>query len=118
MLYVFGSNRFPGWGFEAALGMDGAWVGAVSHNGDYFTLPIKPGEHHLCARVADRNGPFLTPMFRFENTTHYFLRAQPGQTYFLDFRVGRRSAGFLQVLDSGKGRQFLTSAVFTTSHPR
>ena len=114
MLYVFGTNRFPGWGFEGDLGIDGRWVGAVTRGRDYFVLPISPGEHHLCARVVSRTGPFLIPALKTDDTSNYFLKAKPGETYYLTLRVGRHS-GFLQLLDSGKGKRLLASSTFTTS---
>lgn len=78
LLYVFGSNRFPGWRFSGTLGVDGTWVGAVSHNGDYFTTPITPGEHVLCARVTTRIGPFLTPAIPITDWPQDSLKAKAG----------------------------------------
>lgn len=32
------------------LGLDGAWVGA-NHADSYFSVPVTPGEHHVCAAL-------------------------------------------------------------------
>ena len=52
MLYVLGSVNFAG-AETVALGIDGTWVGAVNNNA-YFSVPITPGQHHLCARLSGR----------------------------------------------------------------
>jgi len=63
MLYVLGSVYFAG-PETVALGIDGTWVGAVNDNA-YFSVPITPGQHHLCARFSGKTGgPLLLPLFK------------------------------------------------------
>jgi hypothetical protein len=118
LLYVFGSNRFPGWGFSGTLAVDGAWVGAVSHNGDYFTTPITPGEHLLCARVTTRIGPFLTPAIPVTDWPQGRLNAKAGQAYYVDIHVGRKNSVGLRLLEPDKGKRLLASSTFSVSRAK
>jgi hypothetical protein len=33
------------------IGLDGAWIGATRAD-SYLSLPVEPGEHHLCANIT------------------------------------------------------------------
>src|ERR1700691_5978154 len=39
----------------ARIGLDGTWVGANKNN-SYFSVPVEPGEHHVCADVRTPRG--------------------------------------------------------------
>jgi hypothetical protein len=110
MLYVFG------WG---TLGMDGKWVGAVSGKGDYFPLPIDPGEHHLCAQFTTRTGPGMLPLIKIKDIALHSLDAKSGQTYYVDLRVTMPYSGLtFDLLDPDEGKYLLASSTFSTSHPK
>ncbi len=40
---------------ESLIGIDGQWVG-MNKNNSYFSVPVEPGDHHLCANVQSHVG--------------------------------------------------------------
>jgi hypothetical protein len=40
--------------FTVKIGIDGAWVGAYKNN-SYFSVSVKPGEHHACANIQSNS---------------------------------------------------------------
>jgi hypothetical protein len=110
ILYVFG------WG---TLAVDGTPVGAVSGSGDYFVLPIDPGEHHLCARFSARVWPAAIPLVKVKEVSLHSLEAKPGETYYVALQVTLPYYGFkLDLLDPDQGKYVVAASTFSTSHPR
>jgi hypothetical protein len=64
--------------YTIKIGLDGAWVGAYKDN-SYFTVPVQPGVHHICANVQSSFIPGLTVAL-----AHF--TAQPGQVYYFRTR--------------------------------
>jgi hypothetical protein len=70
------------------IGLDGNWVGATKGN-SYFSFPLGPGEHHLCASLqSDSSGPETTSLAGFS--------ADAGATYYFRARLTDQN-------NSGKG---------------
>jgi hypothetical protein len=115
MLYVLGSVDFAG-PETVALGIDGAWVGAVSGHA-YFSVPITPGHHHLCARFSGRTGAqLLVPLFKVRDVALHSLDVSPGGTYYVRVQFGYRSAFTFDLLDPDEGKLLLSHSEFSTSH--
>jgi len=115
MLYVLGSVYFAG-PETVALGIDGTWVGAVNDNA-YFSVPITPGQHHLCARFSGRTGALLlVPLFKVRDVALHSLDVSPGGTYYVRAQLGIHSAFTLDLLDPDEGKLLLSHSEFSTSH--
>jgi hypothetical protein len=96
------------------FGFDEKWVGAVN-GGEYFFVPIDPGEHHVCAMLNS----FLPE--RGPRVSVHSLKAEPGGTYYFRTRMAGISTGFvlqLDQLDPDEGRWFIAWSKFSTSHPK
>jgi hypothetical protein len=96
------------------IGVDGAWVGALQHS-SYFSLPIDPGEHHVC---ANRQLHFarLNQMLALAHFT-----AESGKVYYLRTRTfaGRdQSLMDLDQVDIDEGRYFVSLYPLSVSHPK
>ena len=115
MLYVVGSVYFAG-PETVALGIDGTWVGAVNDKA-YFSVPITPGQHHLCARFSGRTGAILlVPLFKVRDVALHSLDVSPGGTYYVRAQLGVHSAFTLDLLDPDAGKLLLSHSEFSTSH--
>jgi len=62
------------------VAVDGAWVGAT-HTHAYFSVPVEPGEHHLCA-----SGVLVNPKYS-PGTALAHLTAEAGKAYYFRTRV-------------------------------
>jgi hypothetical protein len=85
-------------------------VGAI-HPGTYFFFPIRPGEHHLCAR--GQRGIVA-------RVALYGLKAESGETYYFvpDF-VSAYGTGFnLSPVNPDEGKDLVARSKFSTSHPK
>jgi hypothetical protein len=60
------------------VALDGAWVGAYKKN-SYFTVPVKPGEQHVCATVQTND--FAESVLALAHFT-----AEPGKVYYFRTR--------------------------------
>jgi hypothetical protein len=115
MLYVLSSVDFAG-PETVALGIDGTWVGAVNGNA-YFSVPIAPGQHHLCARFSGRTGALLmVPLFKVRDVALHSLDVSPGGTYYVRVQLGLHSDFKLDLLDPDEAKLLLSRAEFSTSH--
>ena len=54
------------------FGVDGAWVGAIRNN-SYFSMPLEPGEHHICVSVESELPEFAH--FTAEAGKVYYFRS-------------------------------------------
>jgi hypothetical protein len=67
-------------GLTTAVGLDGAWVGAVKNN-SYFSVSVEPGEHHVCARLQAHGWGEKRP----EGLAQF--TAEAGKVYFFHNRL-------------------------------
>jgi hypothetical protein len=67
-------------GLTTAVGLDGAWVGAVKNN-SYFSVSVEPGEHHVCARLQAHGWGKRRP----EGLAHF--TAEAGKVYYFHSRL-------------------------------
>lgn len=67
-------------GLTTAVGLDGAWVGAVKNN-SYFSVSVEPGEHHICTRFQTRAWGQKKP----EGLAHF--TAEAGKVYYFHTRL-------------------------------
>ena len=116
MLYVLGSVNFAG-AETVALGIDGTWVGAVNNNA-YFSVPITPGQHHLCARLSGRAmmPVLLVPLIKVREVALHSLDVVPGGTYYVRVQLRLHSEFSLDLLDPDQGKLVLSHSQFSTSH--
>jgi len=78
--FVVDGRSVPGEGYTSVFGVDGKWVGGLNA-GRYFSVPIEPGEHHLCARrqsLLPPGGPRVSV---------HSLKAEPGGSYYFRTRM-------------------------------
>ena len=108
LLYVIGST-----GGTVPIGIDGSWVGAVADR-TYFTLPITPGEHHLCARRSTIGLVMFVPVPD-HNVALRSLDAKPGEIYYLSATTVPDGGFKFAVLHADEGRRLLEKAKFSTS---
>jgi hypothetical protein len=110
---AFGSIPKP----TVRFGMDGQWVGAT-HGSSWFSFPVEPGEHHLC---ADWQRRVVLPGPKHEVAAVHFI-AKPGKSYF--FRMQNswdRDAGLavnFAPLDGDEGQILIRKFAFSTSQPK
>ncbi len=88
------------------IALDGAWVGAYKWN-SYFSVPVKPGVHHVCANVQS-NYPVGSQIA----LAHF--TAEPGETYYFRTRFLNGMNGMdipsyveLDALDSDEGKYLI-----------
>ncbi|MFZ1944609.1 MAG: DUF2846 domain-containing protein [Acidobacteriaceae bacterium] len=89
------------------VALDGAWVGAYKEN-SYFSVPVKPGEHHVCAEVQSGY-----PVGNLISLAHF--KAESGETYYLRTRFLSGINGFngppyveLDPLDSDEAKYLIS----------
>lgn len=100
------------------VGVDGAWVGANKDN-SYFSMPVGPGEHHVCVSVQSRfsEGRLLA--------LAHFTAETGGAFYFrirLVDQMDARYAGppLLEIfpIDSDEGKYLIATSPLSVSHPK
>jgi hypothetical protein len=94
------------------IGMDGAWVGANSHN-SYFSVSINPGEHHICSATPYNRQVKLVAL------TH--LQAEAGRVYFFRTRVIVPGAVYnleISSVDNDEGEYLIASYPLSIFHPK
>lgn len=93
------------------IGLDGAWVGA-DKNSSYFSVPVEPGEHHVCANVQSRRGHPL-------GFVHF--TAEAGRIYYFSARIvyGEEAKAylFLGAVDSDQADYLIASSPLSVSSP-
>jgi len=101
----------------ARFGVDGAWIGAAKGN-SYFSFPIDPGSHHLCADLQ------FVPSSS-ETTALVSFTAEAGKTYYFRARLmdqnnsGRGQEDWvldLEPLDSDQGTFLVASYALSSYH--
>jgi hypothetical protein len=91
-----------GWGCPSSkVVVDGAWVG-VNLNKSYFSFPVNPGVHHVCATLQSRSSIEA----RFVGLLHF--TAEPGAIYYLRTRLLYSGPGIvavdLEAIEQGSGQ--------------
>ena len=98
------------------VGVDGTWIGATKGN-SYFSFPLDPGEHHLCADLQAVSSSS-------ETTSLTSFTAEASKTYYFRVRLtdqnnsGRGGVDWavdLELIDNDEG-QFLVSSYEVSSY--
>jgi len=106
-----GNLVFPGYP-TTKLGVDGAWAGA-NHGNSYFSLPIEPGEHHVCASLQSSLVSVLAELAHFS--------AEPGKVYYFRTRLiwsGEVQLLELEQIDSDQGKYLIDNYPLSISTPK
>jgi hypothetical protein len=93
------------------IGIDGAWEGE-NKDDSYFSVPVEPGEHHVCANVQSRLGH---PM----ELSHFI--AEAGNVYYFRERVVPSLYGvylFLEPVDSDEAKYLIATYPLSVSHKK
>jgi hypothetical protein len=100
------------------IGLDGTWVGANKNN-SYFSVPIEPGDHHLCMAWQSRLKGYA------KMVALSSLSAETGKTYYFRARIVEhdegRGAWFtldLEPVNNDEGKLLVASSAFSTFHPK
>jgi hypothetical protein len=91
------------------LAIDGAWAGA-NHGNSHFSVPIEPGEHHVCVTLQSS---FVAPRVELAHFT-----AEPGKVYYYRVRlVTSRSMEMLELdpIDSDQGKYLVETLPLAVS---
>lgn len=101
-------------GIIARVGIDGAWVGAISR-GSYLALNATPGEHHLCtnwqSRLASRSRQVGLMNFT----------AEAGKVYYFRMRVfGTENQFFfdLDPVNADEGKYLIALSPASDAHQK
>lgn len=109
------------------FGIDGDWVGAT-HANSYFYVPVRPGEHNVCAswEPLATIGLSIFQPHRSEAAAHF--TAQAGHDYYFrakDILIrGAQNALLsgpevkLESVDSDEAQVLMNSFSFSSSHPK
>ena len=93
------------------IGIDGAWAGQ-NKDDSYFSVPVEPGEHHVCANVQSHLGHPV-------ELSHFIAAA--GNVYYFRERVVPTSYGvylFLDPVDSDEAKYLIATYPLSVSHPK
>lgn len=98
-------------------GLDGTWIGAT-HGNSYFSFPVDPGEHHLCASwqtavLLGRGHKTAAAHFTADTGNVYYFRVK--NTAIPDEGIARIS---LLPLDSDEAQLLVIKYAMSTSHPK
>jgi hypothetical protein len=93
------------------IGVDGEWVGANQHN-SYFSLPVEPGDHHVCVNMAPQFSPHSVALAHFT--------AEAGKVYYFRVRPfwGKDQLLSLDLVDADEGKYLVTYYPLCVSHPK
>lgn len=99
------------------IGVDGNWVGA-NHGESYFSFPVAPGVHHLCASWQS-----LTVIGAHDTSAAAHFTAAAGQVYYFRVRnkwLREHSASHIELvpLDSDEGQLMASRRALSVSHPK
>jgi len=96
------------------VGLDGSWVGANKNN-SYFSVPVEPGEHHVCENVKSH----FSSYGRLVELAHF--TAEAGKVYYyraqLSFGENHPSL-LLDLIDSDQGAHLIASYPLSISHSK
>ena len=106
-----------GWGCPSSkVAVDGAWVG-VNLNKSYFSFPVNPGVHHVCATLQSRSSIEA----RYVGLLHF--TAEAGAIYYFRPRLLYSAAPKiiavdLEPIDSDQGKLLTSEYPISVSHLR
>ena len=115
LVYVISeASGCVGCSFNAMVGLDGAWLGAVTRN-SYFSFTLAPGEHHVCTEQLPAG------LNHSQHLALLQLNAEAGRTYFVRVRnIHDRYQQFFdfQTLDPDEGKLLLAHARYVVSREK
>lgn len=91
------------------IGIDGAWAGE-NKDDSYFSVPVEPGEHHVCANVQSHLGH---PM----ELSHFI--AEAGKVYYFRERIVPTPYGvylFFDPVNGDEAKYLIESYPLSVSH--
>jgi hypothetical protein len=94
------------------IAMDGAWVGA-NHGNSYFSVPVEPGEHHVCVTLQS------SLVAQRVELAHFTAEAE--KVYYYRTRlVMSRSMELLELdaIDSDQGKYLIATFPLSVSNPK
>ncbi len=95
------------------IGVDGAWVGATQTH-SYFSIPVEPGEHHLCATGSQAHP-------KYPGTALGHFMAEAGKKYYFRTRVtALEFQDYLdfEAIDSDQGKMLVALYPFGAAHQK
>jgi hypothetical protein len=100
------------------IGLDGTWVGANKNN-SYFSIPVEPGDHHLCMAWQSRLKGYA------KKIALNSFSAEPGKTYYFRARIVEHDQGLsawftldLEPVNDDQGKLLVASSAFGAAHPK
>jgi len=100
------------WYPTVKVALDGAWMGA-NHGNSYFSVPVDPGEHHVCVTLQSS---LVAPRVELAHFT-----AAAGSVYYYRTRlILSRSVELLELvpIDSDQGKYLIDSFRLSVSNPK
>lgn len=94
---------------SAKFAVDGDWVGANRRN-SYFSVPVAPGEHHVCVTMGAQDSPHSVALAHFT--------AEPGTAYYFRVRpfLAKDELLSLDPVDSDEGKFLVSHYPLAVSH--
>lgn len=91
------------------IGLDGEWVGANQRN-SYFSVSVDPGEHHVCANLAEQFSPHTVALAHFT--------AEAGKVYYFHMRPfwGKDQLLNIDPVDSDEAQYLIADHPLSVSH--
>jgi hypothetical protein len=93
------------------IGIDGQWVG-MNKNNSYFSVPLEPGEHHICAFAEFPSG---------DPVELSYFKAEAGNVYYFRERIIPTEFGIYLLFDpvnSDEAKYLVGAFPLSISHPR
>lgn len=117
IFFIEETGQTTNWGYPTArIGIDGTWVGANKKN-SYFSVPINPGEHHLCLAVQSAFARFAPQVIQLAH-----FSAEAGQTYYYRSRIIDSEHGpeylVFDPVDSDEAKYLIASYPLSRSSPK
>ncbi len=102
------------------IGLDGAWVGANQRN-SYFSVPVEPGEHHVCASPQSRFLPKASAKYAGVLLALRHFTAEEGKVYY--FRMRSFGAPSQQIfdldpVDADQAKYLMAYYPLSVAHPK
>jgi hypothetical protein len=95
--------------YVSRVGVDGSWVGATKDN-SWFSLPLEPGEHHLCVNLDFES--FGNPV----EFAHF--SAEAGKVYYFRWRLMQSVDLLLAPVDSDEAMHEIETFPLSVSKPK
>ena len=105
---------------KTRMGLDGAWVGANQHN-SYFSVPVEPGEHHVCASPQSRFAPATSEKFASVLAAFAHFTAEAGKIYYFrtrSFGSPSQQVFDMDAVDSDQAKYLIAYYPLSVSHSK